>query len=221
MDATADTSKRNRSLTRQPVILVLSCFALGIVFDRYIDPLWQALLAGSVLGLVSWLLWFRFRRSSLASCSICLSAIAVGGLWHHVWWNVFPSDDVAFFANDLAAPQRVRAVVLREPRWIVAPEPDIFESTPAGIRTRLVLQVESIQQAAGWTDASGSMPSYVDGQLSGFAVGDHIEAIGLLALQRAAHNPGQFDLRDFCRSERQLCSFSILHPEAIVLTGRL
>ncbi len=220
MAAIAETKTGNSLPSRQPVILVLCCLAFGILFDRYRDPMWQLLLGASLLSLVVWLICFRIRLTRLASCSICIATVAIGGLWHHVWWNAYSSGDLAMFAEDLESPQRIRAVVQREPRWLVAPASDVFESTPNGIRTRMVLRIESLQQGSEWTRVSGSVPTFVDGQLSGFAVGDRIEATGLLSLQRQAHNPGQFDLRDFGRSERQFCSLRILHPEAITLLDR-
>ncbi len=220
MQEASRSTTSSESQPRQPAILVLSFVAIGILFDRYADLNWQIWLAAGVLGLLAWLPLYRMRNEIAASLAVCFFSLALGGLWHHTWWNAYAADNVSAFAQELAEPVRIRARVIREPRWLVAPTPDAFESTPNGIRTRVSLRIESVQSGPRWEPATGTIPLYVDGQLSGFTVGDRIEAIGMLALRSPSHNPGGFDIRKVCRSERELCSLSILQPDAITLLER-
>lgn len=205
---------------RQPIIPLLIAFAIGISIDRYASLAWNLLLSGFLIGLIAWWLFYRAGRLGIASLALFAAGIAIAALWHHVWWTVYPADDISSFARELAEPQRLRATVVREPRWIPAPPPDPFDATPSGIRSVMTIRVDAIQQGNRWATASGDVESFVDGQLSGFSVGDRVELVGWLALQPPSHNPGEFDLNEFCRSERQLCSLAVLNPDAVMLIER-
>lgn len=205
---------------RQPVLFVLTAGAVGIVIDRYLDWHWPVYLTVAVFGLVYWALFARNAIRSWPIAGLILSTAGIGGLWHHIWWNYYPANDIGSYARELAEPQRIRAIVEREPRWMAVMPADAFDATPSGIRSSCSLRCEAIQAGDQWVPVSGRANLFVEGQMSGFRVGDQIEVVALLSQQRPPRNPGQFDFANFCRGERLSCVLYALQLDSIRFDSR-
>jgi competence protein ComEC len=220
MEALSESTKASGLPPAQPALLTLAMVAVGIALDRRWSAAWEMWLTVAAASLLGWLLLHRRRRDRVASLAVLACAMATGGLWQHVWWNLYGANDIAVYASEIARPARLRGVMIREPRWLAAPQPDPFEPTPSGVRTRLALRVEAIQNGSRFEPATGTLPAWVDGQLSGFAAGDLVEVIGELKWRARPNNPGEFDFREFARSEREVCSLSVHQPGAVRLIER-
>jgi hypothetical protein len=176
-----------RSVWRyQPIVPVAVAFAGGVTLDSYLSVKavwWLPLVFGALL------LWtvalvrrnrtqsaneFGFR-SWVSSLLLLLAIAAVGGTWHHVYWHVYPSDDIGHWCDRKGKPARLRGILIEEPLVVRGGPPNPLRVMPEGDRTVCQIAVRHIEAATGWVTASGKAHVVVDGNLSGMHAGDSVE----------------------------------------------
>jgi competence protein ComEC len=196
----------------QPLVPVGVAVVCGVLLDHLL-----------MLSLVQWLgvagmllaAWCAIIVSGLAAgawpaqrltwaSSVCLlcAVCAMGGAWRHLYWNVYPADDIGGWADRQPRPVRVRGILTEEPLVIPAREFDPLRTRPQGTRTIAQIAARRIELADGWRPVSGLANLMVDGGLAGLHAGDRVEILGDLSQPMPASNPGEFDFADRLRARR-------------------
>jgi competence protein ComEC len=190
----------------------------GIVLDRHVSlPLPVTLLtAGGAL--LAWCATRNGRHAGLPLIYLALTAAAVGAAYHHGYREVYPPDDIGWFAPDEPRPVRLRGVLEKEP-IVVPPEPHSpLTSIPRAQRTVAVLRVTALQQDDDWKAVSGNVRLTVADHWEGPHVGDAVEVVGQLSVPPSPANPGEFDYAGFLRDQRIRAVLSVRKTsEAITL----
>ena len=190
----------NRHAPRyRPLLAVAVCVGGGIALDRMVLPVaWPH-------GLVCWAIWLRGIGSGrfvwpaglvgvgswglgwwrLASWLLLAAAVCLGGLWQHVRWNYFPSDDLGLFARETRSPVCVEAVALARPMVRPAPPANPLRAMELGPRSETLLRLERIRAGHLWQPAGGYCKLRVAGVLSDIHSGDRLLIFGQLG-RRAA-----------------------------------
>jgi competence protein ComEC len=223
----------NRRIPRyRPLLAVAVCVGCGISLDRLVLPVaWShglscwSIMAGVTLGaailcgrlgswnVASWGLgWWR-----LASWLLLASVVCLGGLWQHVRWNYFPSDDLGLFARETSSPVCVEAVALNRPRVKPAPPANPLRAMQLGPRSETLLRVERIRAGQNWRPASGYCKMRVAGILSGIQSGDRLLIHGKLGELPPTNNPGQYDWQSKERSEGRTCQIFCATSECVAV----
>ncbi len=200
-----------------PAVSVLIAFALGILLDRQFDlPLVFSSL--SLVGLL--LLWcgtFVMRQTKAAAIMLLLAIAAAGAIWHYGRWNWFPDREISRFADETPQPVCLRAKVVSEPRHSTSDREDAFNSIPACDRTRLLISVTAIRDGDDWQSASGRADLVIHAHVQHISSGDEIMVFGSLVSIKAPTNPGQFNFRNYYRSQSKLASLHAYFQDAVVV----
>jgi competence protein ComEC len=213
----------------QPLVPVAVAFAAGITLDRHTALSMWSLVAVAASALVVWLglaLWQANRRpagdplAGWAMSLVLLGAIAaLGAAWHHLYWNVYPADDIGLWAERAARPARVRGRLTEEPLVVFPDRRDPLRARPETVRTLCAVAVEAIQTSADWRPASGRAQLVIDGAVRGLRAGEVVDVLGDLAEPAPATNPGQFDYSQYLRGRRTRAVIFCDESEAVLATG--
>lgn len=207
----------------QPLVVVVTAFAAGILLSRYAGSglpasgfavAWWATAA--LLG--AW--WWRWRggRSSVSTGLLLLAAIAgTGAAWQDLRWNHFAGDELGRYAALEAQPACVTATVLTAPEVLPAPPATPFRAIPANERSRVEVQLIGIRDGAVWRSAGGRCQLVVDTDLLAVAPGDRVKVFGRLRRLRPPMNPGEFDFAASARAERRLASLLTDSAECVTI----
>ena len=201
----------------QPLVIVLTAVAAGIVADRLLG--WP-LGAWWLLAVAVWAVWlgiWRRRHTGLASGFLLLAVACSFAAWHHACWCLYDVDDLGNFTGRSAGPACVEALVTRGPRRLPAPEFDPMRPMTAGERTRIEIRVTAIRDGAQWRRAAGKARVNVDGHLLGVAAGDRVRIFAQLSGMQRPHNPGQFDYADYARGQRRRSQLGAAFPDCITV----
>jgi competence protein ComEC len=212
----------------QPLVPVAMAMALGVTADHFCTiriPVW---LGCSVAALTVWLAtvlvgrtWSFSRRVWAngwpASVALLCTIAASGGAWHHVYWNVYPSDDVGWWCQRKPQPARLRAVLTEEPLVVRSGPRDPLRAMPERDRTICQVRVFAIHDRGCWRDASGNAHLVIDGKVAGPAAGQCVEILGSLSAPPHAMNPGEFDYANYLRGRRTRAVIHCDEPEAMTL----
>jgi competence protein ComEC len=213
-----------REPTYQPLVLVATAVAGGIVADRYFAVVWWTWLGLTIVGLVAWFLLWRRAWHLAAMISLALAVAAIGGAWHHAQWSLFAGDDLSAFATPGNEPVGLEAVVTGAVRHAAAPPYDPLRTIPQDERSLVELQVTAIRDRAQWRAASGRTLLFVAGDVDATSQGrirrgDRLRIFGHLAPLTPPDNPGEFDYAADARSDRRLARLAAEFPEAVVRTA--
>lgn len=214
---TAGQPERPGGMRRYPLVVVLAALATGIVLDRYAPVGTVVWLGTALVGLV---LWCVFRRRPYSAWLLLMAVMAAGAAWHHLRWNMFPSDDLGRFARLKASPVCVQAVALGQPLLLPAPPPDPLCTLPTGDQSRLKISIVRLRHGTVWQTASGAAMLVVDGHLLGVAAGDQLQIMAQLSRPWPARNPGEFGYADYERSQRRLCRLTAAYPDCVTVLSR-
>ena len=201
----------------QPLVVLLSAVAAGILADRHwplpVGQWWAA----AVVGLTLWLaLWWR-RWLATASAAVLLAAAAVAASWHHCCWHLFPADDVGHFTRPLAQPACIEAIALKTPRSIPAPEPDPMRVIQDQERARLEVELLGIRDGAEWRPVSGQARMLALAPLPGIVAGDRLRVFAQLTAPARPGNPGDFDTAAHLRADRVRAQLRAEFAESVTL----
>jgi competence protein ComEC len=109
----------------------------------------------------------------------------------------------------------IEAVAAGAPQNLPAPQFDPLRSVPAGLESRMLVDVLQVRDGAQWRSASGRAEISLGGELHDVHAGDRLRIFGLLESPPPAGNPGEFDTALFDRSKRELCFIHVKRPECI------
>ncbi len=208
--ATSDKPKTPRFRV-PPLVVPASALAAGIVLDRSrgeplvtADWAWLALFAAGVA------VTFR-RRTQLVPSLLILAWLSLGAAWHHAHWFDRAPDDLSRSVPDNAPPR---------PAWIkgILVDPPIFrpgDRPDDSGQTRAMVDVEAVREGPGWRGASGRLMVRIRGDASQLVPGVAVQAAGALGQIEPAKNPGEFDARDYYRSQGIRLNLSVEAPMAI------
>ena len=199
----------------QPLVLVLTALATGMVVDRNV-PLGAYLWFGASAGMLFlWLVAWRLRLEQFGSAFLLASVAAAGGSWHHDRWNLYPDDEVGFFVREEIRPLVLEGIAVTSPRWVPAPPLTAMRTIPKGDETELFLRVTSIRNGQTWQPASGNATVDIDGHLLGARAGDKLRLYVLASRPRGTFNPNEFDFSKWERSRRVFCKLRGIFPESV------
>lgn len=203
-----------RSVWRyQPLVPVAVAFAVGVTLDRY-DPLRVAVWLPLAFGtLFLWAVAIVLRGRSpnaddfgawnwLSSILLLLAVLAVGGTWHHLYWHVYPADDIGHWCDRKSQPARLRGVLAEEPLIVPGGPSNPLRVMPERDRSVCQIAVRMIEGTSGWVRASGRAHLTIDGKLAVLHAGDAVEVLGELTTPAQASNPGEFDYANYLRGRR-------------------
>jgi competence protein ComEC len=187
-------SPRPRRLLSAPLAPIALALSAGILIDRNLEPfstrVWGSLaLVGALAALVVW------RRRALAAAVLLFAFTGLGGGWHHLRWSDLRSDDLARVVSETPQPAWLRGVLVELPEFRPGERPG-----DTG-RTRGVLEVASQNDGRAWHQASGRVLLSIAGDRSDLAAGAPVFAAGSLAQVGGPLNPGEFDRREYLRSQ--------------------
>lgn len=214
---TTDALASRRWPRYQPLALVVVSASFGIAIDRYV-PL--AVAVWSVTSCLAWCGWFvayRRKRLGFGTAMLAVAIAALGATWHHLHWNLFPTDEIGRYAAELPQPACVEVVALASPRRIPAPPPNPLAAIPRGERSRFNARVVALRDGDAWKPASGVTQVWVDGVVASVERGDRLKIVGLLSAPTGPQNPGEYDFARHCRADRQLSRLSADFAECVQL----
>ena len=126
-------------------MLVVLVVCLGVFFDRTMDPSPKVLLGAFVIAMLAWFVLIRVGKFRYAVLALLLSWATLGGLWHHIHWNWYPSQTISRFTANESTLVCIRLKLVNEPRSVAAKVQDSLNPIPAGNRTRVLTRVQAIR----------------------------------------------------------------------------
>ena len=201
------TLQRQSSPVYNPILLVVTSYAVGIALDYACD---FNFFFYALVGLVSsttviWsILQSRIRVSpALISSAILIAFAMIGSMRHHTWWNWYPEDEIGFWASELPQAVAMRATLLNEPRQLV-PADQSYQSRDGDSepRFRMLIHCQQIRSGKSWVSTSGNAWLTTPTPNESLAAGDDIQFFGKLMRVSAATNPGQYDFSNHMRRQR-------------------
>ena len=186
---------------RLPALPWLIAGAAGIVLDRYcVDALavWLGLAAFFSITTAFGLSLCPQRRA--LGGPVLLLWLSLAGAWHHLHWSTVAEDDLSAWATDEGAIVRLRGTIHDAPWQTVRPAP-IWSDLKEQVWTAATCQVTELQSAGSWQPVSGSCRLSIRAAVPELQPGDQLELLGVLERPPTAANPGDFDFREFLRSQ--------------------
>jgi competence protein ComEC len=205
---------------RQPAVPVAICFMFGIAIDRFLDlpwAIWMIAVAG-VAG--CWVVFYLKKNSVLALASLLGCFLLLGGARHHLFWSMFRSDEISFFASEKSQLVNLTGTIATQPQIYPQREGSIESAWGQPDRTRCLVRCESILQNSSRVSVSGLAQLNVSGHLLHVEVGDEVQVRGWLSLPRGPVNPGEFDYRNYLRRHGVRAELYVEYPDAIRRSGR-
>jgi competence protein ComEC len=203
-----------------PLLVTVMAVAMGIWIDHawpQVVTLWCGL---SAIFFLSWWAMQRRGKQRLAAIFLLLAVLAVGGLWHHSRWYLFPADELVRHAKASQGPVQVRAIIRQAPQWRPPQNSDPLDTVDRGESTRIAICAYALRNGAEWQPVSGQATLMVDGQVCEYLPGDRIQFSAILTQIPPPLNPGEPDFAAMRRQARELCNLYCRHPEAIRLLSR-
>jgi competence protein ComEC len=197
-----------------PLVPVVLAMAAGIMADRY----------GASFETSDWIMLVLAASTAAALCVrwhvvcsvvICAAVMTLGGAWHHHLWTGYALDDLGWSVTETPRPAWVRGVIIemRGTRMSQGYGP----GDPERIVTRMVMEITRISDGSQWRTASGRALVAVAGNVVEIHAGQAVEAAGQLSRIAGPLNPGEFDYRDFLRSQGIRLRLSIDDPASLSL----
>ena len=144
------------------------------------------------------------RRLLISALTLAALLATVGGLWHHLYWNVYPKNDPSLFRLEQPTPIVLEGKVITSPRWVPAPPNIPGRLMPPSDHTVLTLRATRLRNGTQWEPAAGRISVSVAGKLSDVHYGDQLRIIGKLSRPNRPQNPGDYDQATTFRQQRVL-----------------
>ncbi len=185
-------------------------FVVGIVIDRTFASWGTEVWAGVALAGAILAAWGRDQKV-LAVVGPVIGLVGLGGGRHHAYWSDLAPHDLARGVTETVAarPVWVRGVV-----WDVR-GPRLGEKHTTTATTRAVMAVTAICDGRVWRSAQGCAQLIIVGDRADLLAGHGIEAVGTLSAIAGPLNPGEFDYRNYLRSQGIRLRLAVDGPEGV------
>src|SRR6266851_4245315 len=138
-----------------PLVPAALAATAGIVLDRALGLPLPLTLVSAVVGLVAWFILRRNPRTALPLLCLWTAIAALGAAYHHVRRDVYPADDIGYYATSEARPVRVRGMLAEEPTVIARSPQSDLRSIPVTDPALAVLRVTHLRLQNDWLPVSG------------------------------------------------------------------
>ncbi|MFO0956044.1 MAG: ComEC/Rec2 family competence protein [Isosphaeraceae bacterium] len=193
-----------------PMLVPAASMAAGIWLDRACGG--PSTIAWCSLAIPSGLLAIAGvrRGAGWALAALAIAFAAFGGGWHHRRWSDLDPLDLARGDWSGGRIVLIRGVMTDVPAYRPGSMPG-----DEGI-TRSFLAATSLGDGRGnWRPASGRLQLAVPGDRTDLAMGDPVEAAGILREVEGPLNPGEVDFRDILRAEGVRLRLMVAGPRSI------
>jgi competence protein ComEC len=205
---------------REPLVGVAAACAAGIVLDCYGRPTLAMWLVSCGLSAMIWLaVWGRWGANRWSQLALLIWAGVVGGWWHHVYWNVYPANDLSSWAAEESRRVCARGWLEEEPLVLAPLQHDPRRGIPASARSVAVLRVRAIRTESAWQPATGRVRLSVQDELVHVRAGDAVVVTGEMWRPTPPSNPGQFDYPSYLRAQRIRCQIQCNSSRNVQLDG--
>ena len=186
-----------KEISFRPLLVPACAFIAGILLREYFSGLTPAAVVAAVtLAALVPAAYFFMRRPVLLHVLVVALAFASGYVRQAWERREPPANDVSRLVPPEGALLRVRGVVATRPMIAFTPADRIFQTRDFR-RTRFNLDVDSVETAAGWRAATGTVQVNVYDDATDCAYGDRIELLSQFARPPRPTSTGQFDYREF------------------------
>lgn len=144
------------------------------------------------------------RKSLWGNLFLLLAFTALGGLFHHIYWNFYLPTDAGLRAGDPFSLECVEGKVVRPPRFIYPCDEIRFSGTEKDVVTVLNLRVHARMAGTRWQKATGNLIVRILGRVRDVHAGDVFRMSGRMTQLSDAMNPGAFSPRTYYRQQRIL-----------------
>jgi competence protein ComEC len=195
-------------LIRRPAVAAAALFMLGIaVHARLPEAPWTWLaLAAVATGMATLAHALQGHRDTLATIALATAMTLAGAAAAQIDAFRYPDNHISAFATDEQRLAMLRLRLDHPPRMVVPPAGPLRSLPPKQVATANVTEVRTWN---GWRPCNGELLVQIAEPHPRLAVGQTIEAVGMLQRPAPAMNPGQFDWAGYYRQQRILASFHI------------
>ena len=216
----APNRSRPAAPTYHPLVLIVCALATGIVADRWRPIAASAWWIIALAALAVWLpLWLR-RRDELSSFAVLGSVLALSGAWHHVYWRLYSSDEIARFVREQSRPVYVEAIAAQSPRWVPAPTSTPLRTIPVGDQSDLLVWLTAVRDGPSMRSASGWASLEIGGLIDNVQAGDRIRIMAQASRPAPPLNPGEFNFAAHERTNRVGCRLFAEFPQSVEMIER-
>ncbi len=191
------------NVAHQPALWLLLAIAIGIVFDRHLAPGTSVYIAVALLGVIAWVFGRRFSRAWPASLMLLVATAALGGLWHHIWWRLYPANEISCWAEEDGGAVAMIGVTQTESRFLALQKDLPMSFHDSEEKTLVKVRAEQIRVGQEWVPCSGQLVALIKTRIDLHA-GQRIRFLGTLKPTGSTRNPGEFDFRRYYRGSRIL-----------------
>lgn len=148
----------------------------------------------------------------LQNTFLLLSIFALGGAYHHFYWNIYSELEISRNIQDPFSLEFIEGKVVRAPEVVFPPAQFGNSDSAQEPTTKFLLKVSARKTVAGWQDASGMVLVRVHGLLLDTHVGDVLQISGRLGRFSEAANPKAFSAKRYYRQQRILAFLRVPSP---------
>ncbi|WP_147274400.1 ComEC/Rec2 family competence protein [Bremerella cremea] len=201
-------------------MLVACALTGGVLVDALVDlPLTGWLVAFGLL-LAGWLLLWISQRDAMGSLTLLLAVASLGGLWHHIYWNLDRSTDLSLSLNSQKQPIALQGKVTDYPRFLPAQTDRSPYEFKLPNQWKVPFRVTKVRSGTTWVPASGETEIYVSGDELSVGPGESIIVFAQAMQPEAALNPGEFDFANWSRGQGHRILLRCNFPECLQPTGQ-
>jgi competence protein ComEC len=202
-------------MTDSPLVWIAAAAVSGILLDRLLPippELWFLLLL--VLA-GTWLAIWLLKLDRPAGFLLLATTASVFGLHHQIYWQFYPPNEIAFFAQPFRPMVCLRGMVVEEPRLRPPPPVNPMHYSEQVPTTVVGLNAMALRDGQQWLEVTGRVSLYIPGESNDLRAGDVVEVFGDLYGLEAPSNPGEPDYREGRRAWRRLCVVSVPFPACV------
>lgn len=206
-------------MKRQPCLWLLLAVAGGVIVDRHLEvglPIWSGL---GICFCISWLVAHKLNRWGIGAAAILMIAGAVGGAWHHLYWFVYPANEVSHWVEQDGGPLALIGVTETESRYLAPDAETPMTYDALAEKTLVELRAESVRVNDEWVPCGGRLIVLVKQRVR-IKAGERLQIFGIVKPCGEPRNPGEFDFRGRYRARRILAWLYCENSDAITQLDR-
>ncbi|PQO29149.1 hypothetical protein C5Y96_15455 [Blastopirellula marina] len=203
----------------RPLVLLAPAITLGVITDAVFNFSMVVWLVAFVILIACWgLLWCQ-QRERIASGTLLFAVLVLGGMLHHVHWNLYRSTELSRGLSADKQPVALQGMVLDYPRFLPARPPGSAFEFEQPNQWKVPFRIRQIRNGATWEAASGDTEIYVSGDELDVRPGQSILVFAQATCSEGALNPGEFDFANWARANRRRTFLRSGFPECLKSTG--